>query len=162
MKKPNFIAFSALITLISLCCCGLSPMLHHADATPATNPILVSEGGPGDGRTAECALKLEKTGLCIGFKWESELRTDDELAAAITLTNTQGEAVDAPAGTDLAVQLWMPSMGHGSSPVRIERQGVGAYRASGIYFIMPGLWEVRLQLKHAREIEDQAAFEVRL
>jgi hypothetical protein len=82
------------------------------------------------------------------------------LTATLTLTNDQGQATDAP--SDLAVQLWMPSMGHGSSPVRVTRTELGSYSAAGIYFIMPGQWEVRIQLKTGREVTEQATFNVEL
>lgn len=54
---------------------------------------------------------------------------------------------------NIEVELWMPSMGHGSAPTQVERvldaQGnplPGAYRVRNIYFIMGGDWDVRITL----------------
>lgn len=57
---------------------------------------------------------------------------------------------------DVEVVLWMPSMGHGSSPTQVERvvDAAGAVvsstlRVRNVYFIMGGDWEVRVTLKSA-------------
>lgn len=47
---------------------------------------------------------------------------------------------------EIKVVLWMPSMGHGSSPVTVENLKTGTYRASNIYFVMPGEWEIKFQI----------------
>lgn len=49
--------------------------------------------------------------------------------------------------TDLTVKLWMPEMGHDSSPVKITQLGVNKYKITEAYFIMPGNWEVRVAFK---------------
>lgn len=43
--------------------------------------------------------------------------------------------------------LWMPHMGHGSSPTRVTpyQQKAGCFVVDEIEFLMPGLWEVRAQ-----------------
>ncbi|NUN07342.1 MAG: serine protease spb1 [Bdellovibrio sp.] len=55
----------------------------------------------------------------------------------------------------LAVLLWMPSMGHGSAPVKIERLSDYQYHVKNVYFIMPGDWEIRLLLKKDKKPIDQ-------
>ena len=45
--------------------------------------------------------------------------------------------------TDLKIDLWMESMGHGTSPVKLERVGVNKYKVSEAFFIMEGEWLVR-------------------
>jgi len=47
--------------------------------------------------------------------------------------------------TNLKVALWMPDMGHGSSPVTIKSIDNNHYQVSNAYFIMSGDWEVRVQ-----------------
>ncbi len=49
--------------------------------------------------------------------------------------------------TDLTVKLWMPDMGHGSSPVTVTQFGVNKYKVTQAFFIMPGNWEVRVAFK---------------
>lgn len=58
---------------------------------------------------------------------------------------------------ELSVELWMPSMGHGSAPTQVERilnqygdRVVGAYRVRNMYFVMDGEWEVRVILVDER------------
>lgn len=50
------------------------------------------------------------------------------------------------------VILWMPGHGHGSSPVTVsalvDKDGnpmMGHYQVTSAYFIMPGLWEIRVK-----------------
>lgn len=56
----------------------------------------------------------------------------------------------------LGVILWMPDMGHGSRPVKIEKAVdaagnvvPGAYKVTKMYFMMQGQWEVQVTLKDA-------------
>ena len=67
--------------------------------------------------------------------------------------NDQTRAVD-PVATPF-ILLWMPSMGHGSSPVKIERLDVGVFKASEIFFIMPGPWDIRYQLKDGSDVIEE-------
>lgn len=69
----------------------------------------------------------------------------------------------------LKVILWMPDMGHGSSPTRIQKAVdtngnalPGAYRVSNIHFMMGGVWEVRVQLKDAAGKVEMQAFTVEI
>ncbi len=55
----------------------------------------------------------------------------------------------------VAVKLWMPSMGHGSSPVVIKQVAEGTYEVSDIYFIMLGEWEIRFQLKNNNDVIEE-------
>ena len=56
---------------------------------------------------------------------------------------------------DVKVILWMPSMGHGSSPVKVQKINSGLYQATQVYFIMPGDWEIRIQLKEQDNVVEQ-------
>jgi hypothetical protein len=38
-------------------------------------------------------------------------------------------------------------MGHGSAPVKITPQAPGVYEVSDVFFIMPGDWEIQIQLR---------------
>lgn len=65
------------------------------------------------------------------------------------------------------VYLWMPSMGHGSSPVQMQRvlndKGqpvLGAYSVTNMYFIMPGDWEVRVKVSYQDGREETQAWPV--
>ena len=45
---------------------------------------------------------------------------------------------------EVKVSLWMPAMGHGSSPVQIEKLDTENYKVTSVWFIMPGDWDVRV------------------
>lgn len=49
--------------------------------------------------------------------------------------------------TNMAVSLWMPEMGHGSSPVELKDAGTNHYIVSKAYFTMPGNWLVKLSFE---------------
>ena len=60
----------------------------------------------------------------------------------------------------LEVELFMPSMGHGSSPVVIQKINSLLYQVDEVYFIMPGDWEVRIHKKRDGKIQND--FVIRL
>jgi hypothetical protein len=62
---------------------------------------------------------------------------------------------------EVAVVLWMPSMGHGSSPVSVAKIDVGTYRASQVFFTMPGDWEIRIQRLVNGAVVEQAVIALR-
>jgi hypothetical protein len=111
------------------------------------------------GNTNACALELANSHLCASAQWtvgpqspaESEfiLKFWDKASAS-----ESGPYID-PVNT-LSVVLWMPSMGHGSSPVTIEKIETGVYRVRRVFFIMPGDWEIRVFLKNGTTTVDQA------
>ncbi len=62
----------------------------------------------------------------------------------------------------LQVALFMPDMGHGSAPTAVTQtlggdgQPVrGSYTIRGIYFLMPGLWQVKVTLGNTTTSETQ-------
>lgn len=46
---------------------------------------------------------------------------------------------------NIQIELWMPSMGHGSVPTKVQYLDGGIYLASNVYFIMKGEWEMRFK-----------------
>jgi len=69
----------------------------------------------------------------------------------------------------LAVVLWMPDMGHGSRPVKIERAlGAsgnvlpGIYQISKMSFMMNGPWEVKVTLKDAEGNSETQTFAIEI
>lgn len=47
---------------------------------------------------------------------------------------------------DIRVKLWMPTMGHGSFPVKVTFHGLGMYQATDVFFTMPGYWDIHFQI----------------
>lgn len=67
----------------------------------------------------------------------------------------------------IKVVLWMPSMGHGSSPTRIEpatdingNKIIGKYIVRKVFFIMDGDWEVRIELKDSLGRTETQSFNI--
>jgi hypothetical protein len=86
--------------------------------------------------------------------------------SVLRLTSMNGATHTPMAFTDdVEVVLWMPSMGHGSSPTQVERIADAsgniieeALRVRNVYFIMGGDWEVRVTLKSADGTTETQSF----
>jgi len=70
---------------------------------------------------------------------------------------------------NIEVDLWMPSMGHGSAPTQIERAMdddgnilTGVFNVRNAYFIMGGDWDVRVTLTDAQGLQETKTFKVSL
>ena len=90
-----------------------------------------------------CLATFVKTQACLDFKWE-KFPTETEMGSFVFTTSDQ-ILLDLPSQTPIKVVLWMPSMGHGSSPVTVEKISTGLYRAKNVFFTMKGDWEIRFQ-----------------
>ena len=106
------------------------------------------------GPTSACALELVKENLCASITWESEPTESTKGVFLLKFTNVAGAAT-APAQA-VGVKLWMPAMGHGSSPIQLAAVSAGVYRVSDVYFVMAGRWEIHVQLKNGTAVADEA------
>ncbi|MBO9667733.1 MAG: FixH family protein [Bdellovibrio sp.] len=110
-------------------------------------------------QATDCPLKFTQSSLCASLDWVQGPQSPNESEFILKFWNKSsgtkaGPFVDPP--QTLSVILWMPSMGHGSSPVTIEKIEDGTYRVRRVYFIMPGDWEIRTFLKDGATVIDQA------
>ncbi len=53
-------------------------------------------------------------------------------------------------------------MAHGSVPITITRLDLGTYRASNVFFVMPGDWEIHFQSKQGEEVKDEVVVDFTL
>jgi hypothetical protein len=163
MPRLDLIPVLASLSL-TLAACGDSPLLHHttaAVATPGAQPAAPNEHEPAN----DCPLEFPKASLCASVKWDSALSTEDENTGTLHFWKKGGSGESGPyadPGATVSILLWMPAMGHGSSPVTVTPQGEGVYSVSKAYFIMPGDWEVRVQLKQGHQLLEQAVLPVTL
>lgn len=97
------------------------------------------------------------SGKRVSYSWEAK-PTDSDFGSFYFRTYSEDSRDGFPVLEDVPVSvvLWMPSMGHGSSPVTVERLGVGTYRASKVFFTMRGDWQIRFQLKDGATVNDEA------
>lgn len=93
--------------------------------------------------------------------WQWELMPTSTQVGSIIFKVVRANALDdSPMPVDLnstpALVLWMPSMGHGSSPTTVEQVDTGSFRAKNVFFIMPGEWEIKFQIKEGNTVQDEA------
>ncbi|MBC7466329.1 MAG: FixH family protein [Bdellovibrio sp.] len=91
-------------------------------------------------------LASASLGLAIDLAFDKTPNDSDENTFILQF-HQPGSSVAVGVDQTIAIILWMPSMGHGSSPVKIQKIADGIYRVTKVYFIMPGDWEIRLQIK---------------
>ncbi len=73
------------------------------------------------------------------------LSFDDD---AITTSTTESIFCNGRQAMVLKADLWMPSMGHGSSPVSLFPQANGCTAIRNLNFMMRGNWELRVWLNN--------------
>lgn len=101
--------------------------------------------------TCKALLKLE--GICLDAIWEI-YPTESTFGSLLVIARSpNSEKLISDFNTALKVTLWMPSMGHGSSPVKVTPLQPGLFRVEKVFFNMRGDWEIRFKTG-----EDQAAW----
>ena len=111
--------------------------------------------GKIDGISGDCGLLFSSEDGCLKTVWiqKPTESTYGEMNLSFVDRNDDTRFMDPT--NEPTIILWMPSMGHGSSPVKMERTDVGRYKASEIFFIMPGPWEIRYQLKDGSNVVEE-------
>lgn len=107
------------------------------------NPAEENSGTP-----ASCAMKFPKKNVCAVTAWTATPHSSVYNEFLLELDQ-------AVTPEELSILLWMPSMGHGSAPVKIEPLSPTRYRIHNVFFIMPGDWEIRMYLKEQGATIDQ-------
>lgn len=106
----------------------------------------------------DCQTFFSTSGLCLTWYWEKK-PTSTQMGNLIFKTYRLNSLDQTPIEVDLTatpqVVLWMPSMGHGSTPTQTTRVDEGTYRVTNVFFIMPGDWEIRFQVKAGTEVVDE-------
>ena len=134
-----------LITILfTIASCGKSPLLMQKE---------VSVSGSSGLSTAK---SLNSLGLTLNVQWLSPISSEQE-AHALLIVKKGDVVADLP--ENFSIFLWMPSMGHGSSPITIKKISTGLYELTSIYFIMDGAWELKVQIKNGNAINDETTFE---
>jgi hypothetical protein len=164
MKTCLVALFALSFTSIA---CGFSPILNHGNAGDAT-AAPASPGDRGDRHdraAADCQIELAQSGLCASITWDTAPSTQGDSQATLRFWDAASATAAGPyrdVDGEVAVKLFMPSMGHGSQKVNVAAQGGGVYALSNVIFSMPGDWEVRVQIKQDGKIVDQGVLAVSL
>lgn len=105
--------------------------------------------------TKACPHYFQEENLCLSMKWTT-FPSQEETGTFVMKFYEEGtpERPVTPRLTP-AVLLWMPSMGHGSSPVIIKQLADNTFEVSDIYFIMLGEWDIRFQLKDNNDVIEE-------
>lgn len=83
----------------------------------------------------------------LKLRFDATPNTNDPAAAALC----------TPAGLSLKhASLWMPDMGHGSAPVKVQQVTATCSKLTNLQFIMGGSWDVRLEFNDG----DKGLFQV--
>lgn len=138
-----------LILLLILSGCGESPLFNHK----------MEKNLSVTGRTFNFEeIGFSKLGLSLMIEWQGQCPSLDACSFKLkTWKSAEATAYGPYTSTagSLDVFLWMPAMGHGSSPVEITEKAPGEYVVSEVYFIMHGSWDLHIKVKTATGESDE-------
>lgn len=118
-------------------------------------PLAKQEAKPGP---AACPIYFTTEDLCASYSWRKAPTEQDFGSFALSFFKKDGTAAD-PQMT-LKIVIWMPDMGHGSSPVKITKKAVGSYVVDNVFFSMHGDWQIRFQLLNAAAVAEEQVADV--
>ncbi len=87
--------------------------------------------------------------------WEQLPTTNQTGSFLLYFTGAVDQKSQILADDVIKVVLWMPAMNHGSSPVTVTKVTDNVYKASRVYFMMPGQWEIRIQILRGDQVVHQ-------
>lgn len=158
LRRPLTLALLATLATMLFGACA-QPKYESIAAPAEQSGENKNENPSGESDSAACEIRFKSSGLCVSWRWEAK-PTGAKVGALVFKVFRQNLFDASPIETDLdglpAVVLWMPSMGHGSSPTTVTRLDVGTYRASKVFFVMPGEWQIKIQLKNGNDVSDEA------
>lgn len=145
--------FGKILTLVLLVSCMACANPRWA---PEENASPQDASQDGKENTAATCRLVFKSGLCLDWEWE-KLPNDSDFGALVFKTYrwVNDQRVPEDLSGTAALVLWMPSMGHGSSPTTVTRAEQGVYRATRVFFVMPGAWDLHFQNKSADKVIDE-------
>lgn len=143
------LALTVLIAILAGCA---EPKYETVQQAPAGNTSQSQ-------KVTECEVLFQNSRYCLLWRWE-QMPTSTQVGSVVFKVVRANALDDSPMPVDLtaipALILWMPSMGHGSSPTTVEQVDTGSFRARNVFFIMPGEWELKFQVKDGSTIQDEA------
>lgn len=112
------------------------------------NPDYVQKNGKtqSQDQAKKCDVYFEKLTACAKITWKTNITAEEEAPFELRIVSAEKpENLEILNAADLKVVLWMPAMGHGSSPTEVKKNSNTSYDTSKVYFIMSGEWEIRFQ-----------------
>jgi hypothetical protein len=135
------------ILTLGLVACGDSHIVND----PKSNIAPLSES---------CSMFFVTEGLCLRSDWEAMPTSETMGSMILTFTDQTNPYHRVSPKSEPFVVLWMTSMGHGSSPVSIESIEPGRFRVKDVFFIMPGPWDIKYQLRDGSQVVEEVAREI--
>ena len=119
-----------------------------AAGDPAGDGPVVFQGPPQE------VLASASGQLRVDVRWWPQPTHVGDGAVELAIADAAG----APAtGVALAVLLWMPAHGHGTSvQPKVTETAPGVFVAAPLYLHMPGEWELLMSMSTAGTVDDQA------
>lgn len=102
---------------------------------------------------SSCDMYFKSEKLCLEQKWDIMPSKTTVGKMTLTFKDDQGRSI-SPVKNPF-VLLWMPTMGHGSTPVTITLIEDGVYSVTNVKFIMGGPWDIRYQLKDGQTVVEE-------
>ena len=150
-----FSRLTAALILFFFLGCAQPKYISEADSSGA--------GQQSTGTKASCDIRFSNSKFCLSWFWENKPTSTVEgilIFKIYKLNAFDQTAIQLDAQELPQLVLWMPSMGHGSTPSVVQRLDVGTYRATEVFFIMPGEWDLKFQIKTGSEVTDEALVQI--
>lgn len=118
--------------------CGKSPLLNKLENNfqEVAGSASLNENFPH--HSAEFSLS-----------WPNPPSLDEMSSFDIKFTNPLND------NQSLNAFIWMPEMGHGSSPFEMVKINLSHFNFSEVAFIMPGLWVLHIELLENNQVVDE-------
>ena len=81
--------------------------------------------------------------FCAHLGYTSEPKINEAFEFVVDLVTTREMLATVQS---VNVELFMPDMGHGTSPVQVKRLDQKHFQVSDAYFVMPGMWSVNIEV----------------
>lgn len=100
----------------------------------------------------DCQVEFTNTGYCADIEFNQPLKAGPDSPFALSFWKKNDPQSISPvfqSVNEVEAELFMPDMGHGSKKTKVllfPRTGVAS--VSSVYFMMSGLWEIRIRLKN--------------
>ncbi len=102
-----------------------------------------------------CSQQLVSQQRCYSLVWQNVPQESQAASFVLNFYSLFDSGLPLDPLDTLTVTLWMPSMGHGSSPVRLKKISDGVFLVDRVFFIMPGEWEILIRFKKGEELIEQ-------
>ena len=127
-----------LLFLFTFSSCGKPPILNKTsvNSSEISGGSLLNEQFPNKN-------------ISFSINWLSNPNLDDLSSFELKLSKQLSQ------NQVLSIYIWMPEMGHGSSPVVIKQVNSTDYNVYELAFIMPGLWVLHIEILENNKVIDQ-------